>query len=71
MQETRIRPLGQANPLKTTYSVTLAWEIPEQRSLAGYSPWGHKRVRYELVTKQQQQQQQLYMFFLFLHSLPL
>ena len=25
-----------------------------QRSLAGYSPWGSKRVRHSLVTKQQQ-----------------
>ena len=25
-----------------------------QRSLAGYGPWGHKRVRHDLVTKQQQ-----------------
>ena len=24
-----------------------------QKSLAGYSPWGHKRVRHDLVTKQQ------------------
>ena len=24
------------------------------RSLAGYSPWGHKRVRYDLAAKQQQ-----------------
>ena len=23
-----------------------------QRNLVGYSPWGHKRVRYNLVTKQ-------------------
>ena len=23
-----------------------------QRSLAGYSPWGHKRVKHDLVTKQ-------------------
>ena len=36
-----------------THSSTLAWEIPWQRSLAGYSPWGHKRVRYNLATKQQ------------------
>jgi len=28
-----------------------------QRGLAGYSPWGHQRVRHDLVTKQQQQQQ--------------
>ena len=26
-----------------------------QRSLMGYSPWGHKRVGHNLVTKQQQQ----------------
>ena len=25
----------------------------EQRILAGYSPWGHKRVGHDLVTKQQ------------------
>ena len=25
-----------------TYSSILAWEIPWTRSLAGYSPWGHK-----------------------------
>ena len=26
-----------------------------QRSLAGYSPWGHKRVEHNIATKQQQQ----------------
>ena len=26
-----------------------------QRSLVGYSPWGHKRVRHDLATKQQQE----------------
>ena len=36
------------------HSSTLAWEIHGQRSLAGYSPWGCKRVRHDLVTKQQQ-----------------
>ena len=25
-----------------------------QRSLLGYSPWGHKRVEHDLATKQQQ-----------------
>ena len=25
-----------------------------QRSLVGYSPWGHKRVGHDLITKQQQ-----------------
>ena len=27
----------------------------EKRSLAGYSPWGPKRIRHDLETKQQQQ----------------
>ena len=26
-----------------------------QRNLVSYSPWGHRRVRHNLVTKQQQQ----------------
>ena len=30
----------------------LAWETPGKRSLAGYSPQGHKGVQYDLVTKQ-------------------
>ena len=28
-----------------------------QRSLASYSPWGHKRVRHDIVAKQQQHSQ--------------
>ena len=35
-----------------TYSSILAWEIPGQKSLAGYSPWGRKRVGRDLATKQ-------------------
>ena len=35
----------------TTHSNILAWEIP--CSLSGYSPWGHKRIGHDLVTKQQ------------------
>ena len=31
----------------------LDWKIPRQRSLVDYSPWAHKRVRHNLVTKQQ------------------
>ena len=31
--------------------VFLTGESHAQRSLAGYSPWGHKRVRHDLVTK--------------------
>ena len=30
-----------------------------QRSLVGYSPWGHKRVRHNLAIKQQQQSSRL------------
>ena len=30
------------------------WRIPRQRSLMGHSPWGHKSVGHNLVTKQQQ-----------------
>ena len=33
----------------------LPWKPHGQRSLAGYSPWGHQRVGHDLVTKRQQQ----------------
>ena len=45
MQEIQVRSLGQENPLEeemATHSNILAWRIHEQRSLAGYSPRGHK-----------------------------
>ena len=32
---------GNGNP---THSSILAWEISETEDLAGYSPWGRKRV---------------------------
>ena len=35
-----------------THSNILAWESYGQINLVGYSPWGHKRVRHDLVTKQ-------------------
>ena len=38
----------------TTHSRILAWESHGQRSLVGYSHWGHLRVGYNLGTKQQQ-----------------
>ena len=47
--------LGLEDPLEeeiTTHSSILAWEIPWTRSLAGYSPWAHERVRPDLVTEQ-------------------
>ena len=34
--------------------VFLPGKFHGQRSLVGYSPWGRKRVRYDLATKQQQ-----------------
>ena len=44
-QEMHVQSLGWADPLEEgmgTHSSILAWEIHEQRSLVGYSPWGHK-----------------------------
>ena len=35
--------------------VVLPGKSHERRSLVGYSPWGHKRVGYDLTTKRQQQ----------------
>ena len=46
MWETWVRDLGQEDPLEegmATHSSILAWRNPHgQRSLAGYSSWGHK-----------------------------
>ena len=46
-QETWVRYLGWEDLLEkemATLSSILAWETHEQRSLADYSPWGHKEV---------------------------
>ena len=43
----KVRSLGLEDPLEKemrTHSSILAREIHGQRSLVGYSPWGHKRV---------------------------
>ena len=45
IQETWVQSLGWEDPLEegmATHSSILAWRIPGQRSLVGYSPWGHK-----------------------------
>ena len=45
MQETQVQSLGQEDSLEkdmATYSSILAWKSHGQRSLAGYSPRGHK-----------------------------
>ena len=56
-QETWVQFLGgEDSPEKemATHSSILAWEeFHGQKSLAGYSPRGHQRVRHDLVTKQQ------------------
>ena len=44
-QETGVRSLGQEDPLEkemATHSSILAGKSHEERSLEGYSPWGHK-----------------------------
>ena len=44
MLETRVRSLGQEDPLEkgmATHSSILDGKSHEQRSLADYSPWGH------------------------------
>ena len=45
MQETLVLSLGGEDPLekgRATHSSILAWRIPWQRSLAGFSPWSYK-----------------------------
>ena len=47
MQENLVRSLGREDPLEkemATHSSTLAWKIPGQRSLVGYSQWDHKEL---------------------------
>ena len=42
-----LQSLGQEDPLEeemATHSSILAWEIPQQTSLVGYSPWGCKEL---------------------------
>ena len=46
-QEMCVGPLSLKDPLEkemATHSGILAWKIPWQRSLAGYSPKGHKEL---------------------------
>ena len=47
MQEAQVRSLGWEDPLEegmAIHSRILAGESHGQRSLAGYSQWGHKEV---------------------------
>ena len=45
--DTRAQTLGWEDPLEeemATYSSILAWKSHGQKSLVGYSPWGHKEL---------------------------
>ena len=45
MPETRVQSLGQEDPLEkemATHSSILPGRFHGQRSLVGYSPWGHQ-----------------------------
>ena len=60
MQETQVQSLGLEDALRkgmATHSSILAWRIPwtKERSLEGYSPWGHKEsdTAYQLNTHAQ------------------
>ena len=47
IQETRVSSLGQEDPMEKGMAPTpvfLPVEFHRQRSLAGYSPWGHKKL---------------------------
>ena len=58
MQEPWVPYLDQEDPLEEemeTHSSILPWEIPWTEEPGGlHSPWGHRRVGQDLVTKQQQ-----------------
>ena len=61
MQETWVQSLIWEYSLEKEMEpipVFLPGKSHGQRSLVGYSKWGHKRVRHNLVTKQQQQDRQ-------------
>ena len=51
MQETWVGKIPWRRKWQTHSSI-LAWETHGQKSLAGYSPWGSKRVGHNLVTEQ-------------------
>ena len=56
-QDTGGRSLGQEDPVEKERQPTpifLPGKVHGQRSLVGYSPWGHKRPGHHLVAEQQQ-----------------
>ena len=77
-QEAWVQSLGQKDPCRRKWQPTpvfLPGKSHGQRNLAGYSPWGHKRFRRDLETKQHQQYSYIviledkYLVFIWLCSL--
>ena len=57
MQETRVRSLGQEDPLEkgmTPHSSILAWKTPWTGEPGGLQSIGSQRIRHNLATEQQQ-----------------
>ena len=55
-QETGAQSVGQEDPLEeemATHFSVLAWRIPQTEESGGLRLWGHKRIGYDLATKQQ------------------
>jgi len=66
MQETWVQSLDQEEPLEkkmATHCSILAWEISWTEDPGRSSPWGCKRVRHNLATKQQQVTELLLQYF--------
>ena len=56
IQEMQVQFLGKEDPPEkevATHSRILAWKIPWTEESGGLHPWGCKRVKHNLVTKQQ------------------
>ena len=56
MQEMWVPALGWEDPLEKEMAIQssiLAWKISWTEELVGHSLWGRKRVKHNLVTKQQ------------------
>ena len=70
MRETRVRSLGGEDPLEK--EILLPGKFHGQRSLVGYSPWGHKEVdmteRLTLSTFNNVSNNANYSFVIFLSS---
>ena len=62
MQEKWVQSLGQEDPLEeemATQPRILPWNIPWTKSLVGYSPWSHKRVRHDLAIQEEEKEEGL------------